>query len=147
LVQLDPNIFLYSEDIELCWRLARAGFKNYVTALSTIEHAHNKSGEKLYGAKSSPSRLQAFRDTLFYVTQLYYRGPLKKIHFWLFARLVTLNSLLRQLIIPGWLALRGRALNPTQKKARLSEHRTTARVFGARRVGKDGLWDSRVGSS
>ncbi len=33
------DYFMYSEDTDLCLRLARAGFKNYYFPLSVIEHA------------------------------------------------------------------------------------------------------------
>lgn len=46
--------FMYSEDLDLCWQSARAGFKNYYIGEATIVH---------YGGKSSPRAWQTAMKT------------------------------------------------------------------------------------
>lgn len=124
--QMDPAIFLYSEDLELCWRLRLKGRKNYMTGVATIIHEHNKSGEQRFGAKSSESRLIEFRKTIDYVTQLRWRGPAKKIRFWLFRKLVALNDYWRIFLLST--IFRSKYAEH-ERLCRIAEHRATAKVF------------------
>jgi len=142
LVLLDPNIFLYSEDIELCWRLRKMGYHNYVTNTAVITHAHNKSGEKVFGSKASHRRLQAFKNTLHYVYRRHARGLLKEQRFKIFSILVALNSYWRSFLIPTLAALQGKKLDGQQKKKRLAIHKATALVFSAKSRDKYGLWQT-----
>ncbi|MFO0704586.1 MAG: glycosyltransferase [Candidatus Andersenbacteria bacterium] len=127
---LDKNIFLYSEDLELCWRLARQNQQTYVLGSAVVVHAHNKSGEQLYGgARASRARLQEFKKTLRYVTRRYWRGPLKTARFWIYCQLEALNASWRALFLR---TLARRRFAPPERAARLAEHATTARVFSGR---------------
>lgn len=140
LTQLDPHIFMYSEDIDLCWRFARRGLGNYTTNAATIIHAHNKSGEKKFGEQASLKRLQAFKDTLCYVMRKHQRGPFKVARYKIFTQLVAFNARWRTLIIPLRMRLQGKKLAPEEKTQRLSVHRATAKVFGSAKSGSAGLW-------
>lgn len=42
--------FMYAEDIELCWRLRRAGWNTLLTADVSVPHASNASGAQAWGA-------------------------------------------------------------------------------------------------
>jgi N-acetylglucosaminyl-diphospho-decaprenol L-rhamnosyltransferase len=125
-VLMDGSIFLYSEDIELCWRLKRMGLRNFVTASATIEHHHNKSGEKKFGSRASSERLTLMRDTLKVVTAKYWRGPFKTYRFSLFCWLVAANARLRAQLLST--VYKGR-YSATDLPQHLAEHRATANVF------------------
>ena len=43
----DESFFMYGEDIDLCYRIQKAGFKNYYFADSTIIHFKGASTSKL----------------------------------------------------------------------------------------------------
>lgn len=42
----DPSFFMYGEDIDLSWRLVKAGFTNYFVAEARITHFKGRSTEK-----------------------------------------------------------------------------------------------------
>ena len=42
--------FMYAEDLELCWRLARAGWHTELVADVTVVHAANSAGAQAWGA-------------------------------------------------------------------------------------------------
>lgn len=42
----DPNIFMYAEDLDLCFRIEKSGKKNHVLDTETVYHLHGKSGDK-----------------------------------------------------------------------------------------------------
>lgn len=122
----DPNIFLYSEDMELCWRLLRQGRKNYVTNTATIVHAWNKSAEQYYGERVSERRLRAYRDTTRYVLAKHQRGPLKVLRFTTYRKLVAINSRIHIML----LRVRARHYEAKDLANRIAEHHAKIRVFG-----------------
>jgi|GEM_PF-1424343 len=128
-VQLDKNIFLYSEDLELCWRLKRAGLQTYVLGGAVITHAHNKSGEHAYGTRASLGRLGEFKKTLRYVTNQYWQGSFKPVRFWVYSQLEALNATWRGVLLR---TLARRRYKPAERAERLAEHAATAEVFSGR---------------
>ncbi len=126
LMLFDPKIFLYSEDMELCWRLHKLGRRNFVTNTATIIHAWNKSAEQFYGKRISDERLKAYRDTTQYVMAKHQRGPLKSLRFKTYCQLVILNS---RLHIFG-LRMSARHFDKHDLENRRAEHRAKIRVFG-----------------
>jgi N-acetylglucosaminyl-diphospho-decaprenol L-rhamnosyltransferase len=129
LVLLDPSIFMYSEDIELCWRMSRHGLINYVTSTARVIHAHNKSGQVAYGPRSSVKRLSAMYTTLRYVMSKYRAGPLFKLRFRLFGWLVALNAHFRAALLR--LGAR-KSLSQDERRGRIQEHLATASVFSGK---------------
>jgi len=129
LTLFDPGIFLYSEDTELCWRMRAKGRRSYVTALATIEHAFNKSGEQYFGPKAEghEKRLRAYRDTTQYVMRKCLRGPLKELRVWSYSQLVALNSRWHIILIK----LFGSRISDHPQTA-LEEHRARAHAFSTR---------------
>ncbi|MFH0830783.1 MAG: glycosyltransferase [Parcubacteria group bacterium] len=126
-IYLDKTIFLYSEDLELCWRLARLGRARFVTSQATIIHAHNKSGEQLYGgSRANTNRLTAFKNTLRYVTRCYWRGPFKSVRFWIYCQLEATNALGRRLLLQTFFAKKYQA---DERVRRIAEHSAIAHVF------------------
>jgi N-acetylglucosaminyl-diphospho-decaprenol L-rhamnosyltransferase len=129
LMLLDPSIFMYSEDIEVCWRMSRRGLTNYVTSSARVIHAHNKSGQVAYGPRSSIKRLTAMYTTLRYVMSNYRAGPLFSLRFRLFGWLVALNALIRA----GLLRLGARrGISRDERRSRIQEHLATASVFSGK---------------
>lgn len=125
--QLDPAIFMYSEDLELCWRLSKEGKLNYVTGAAQFVHAHNKSGEQKYGpGRANKKRLLEFRRTLQYVTSLYWPSPLQPARFTVFRYLIALNDYWRILLLKT--IFRNKYVDQ-ERQDRIAEHRSTARVF------------------
>jgi len=124
-VLFDDNIFLYSEDLELCWRLRKKGLQNYVTAQAEIIHAHNKSAEQLYGSKISQKRIMTFKKTLRYVWLKHQGGMFKKIRFNLYTRLVAMNALWHYVL----LKIFGKKHNPERLEDALREHGLRYKVF------------------
>ncbi|MDP2587308.1 MAG: glycosyltransferase family 39 protein, partial [bacterium] len=133
-IALDKNIFLYSEDLELCWRLHTQGRRVYVDGAVTFIHAHNKSGEQHFGAsRASETRLLEFKKTLRYVTRRYWRGPFKEVRFWLYCQLEALNASWRRLLLATLFKSRFASRpDPQERASRMREHRATARVFSGR---------------
>jgi GT2 family glycosyltransferase len=43
---LDPEYFMYSEDVDWCWRTWKAGFRVYYVPASVITHAIGRSTDK-----------------------------------------------------------------------------------------------------
>lgn len=41
----DENIFMYSEDIDICYRITKKGYKNFVYDKTYMFHLHGKSGD------------------------------------------------------------------------------------------------------
>jgi len=117
----DPEIFLYSEDIELCWRLRKSGRTNLATADATVVHALNRSGAQEFGA--GEARFAEWKKTLRYVTRKHWRGPLKGVRFWLYCQLRAAAALERALVLPL------RRLPAPQRKQLSHEHLANARVF------------------
>lgn len=123
LTLFDPEIFLYSEDIELCWRLAKQGRTNFATADATVIHALNRSGAQLFHGGANEARFAEWKKTLRYVTRKHWRGSFKGVRFWLYCQLRAAVALERALILPL------RRL-PSDKRKQLShEHLANARVF------------------
>ncbi len=132
LTLLDRTIFLYSEDLELCWRLKKtlgAHGQTYILGSAVITHAHNKSGEQLYGNRVSVPRLQTFKKTMRYVTTLYWTGPFKSLRFWKFCQLEALNANWRRLLLSTIFRSR---YPRAERIARQAEHSATARAFSGR---------------
>jgi N-acetylglucosaminyl-diphospho-decaprenol L-rhamnosyltransferase len=123
---LDPSIFMYSEDLELCWRLSRRGLNNFITSQARVIHAHNKSGQVAYGPRSSVKRLTAMYTTLRYVMSKYRPGALFALRFRAFGWLVSLNALIRSVLLR--LGARG-GLSQDERRGRIQEHISTASVF------------------
>jgi GT2 family glycosyltransferase len=42
----DPNIFMYAEDIDICFRAFKKGYSNYVFDETSVIHLHGKSGNQ-----------------------------------------------------------------------------------------------------
>ncbi|MFO0702630.1 MAG: glycosyltransferase family 2 protein [Candidatus Andersenbacteria bacterium] len=127
LTRFDPEIFLYSEDVDLCWTLHQKGRLNYATARATVTHALNRSGEQFFAAGSSDradeARFAEWKKTLRYVAFKHWRGIFKGARFRLYCQLRALIALERAWVLPL------RKL-PADKRTQLShEHHAAARAF------------------
>jgi GT2 family glycosyltransferase len=66
----DPRQFLYAEDLDLAWRLARAGWHTRYAPAAVVDHAHSAAISQLYGDERD-ARAQANA----YTWLLRRRGP------------------------------------------------------------------------
>ncbi len=63
---LDENIFLYGEDMDLCFRMARAGWKTVYLPQAEIIHYGNQSCKHVYGETRSLRRARARIEVIDY---------------------------------------------------------------------------------
>lgn len=120
LTLFDPEIFLYSEDMDLCWTLQQRGRLNFATATATVIHALNRSGAQAFGEQA---RFAEWKKTLRYVATKHWHGSLKNARFWLYCELRALIALERALCLPL------RKLPADQRQQLSLEHRAAARAF------------------
>lgn len=63
--ELDERFFMYSEDVEWCWRARRRGLDIWFEPTAQVEHVGNASGARAYGNARSAlverNRLQLYR--------------------------------------------------------------------------------------
>lgn len=61
----DPNIFMYAEDIDICFRAFEKGYSNYMFDKTSVIHLHGKSGDK----KPSLKKMMKTVPNYFYVVK------------------------------------------------------------------------------
>lgn len=68
----DPSQWLYAEDLDLCWRMGRAGWKILFEPAAVVHHAHSAATEQHFGDE----KLQVHILTTNYLWMLRRRGRL-----------------------------------------------------------------------
>jgi GT2 family glycosyltransferase len=58
----DERWFMYVEDLELCWRLARTGWRRRVEADVTVTHVRNAAGAQAWGRSQTARWIDATYD-------------------------------------------------------------------------------------
>ena len=109
----DENIFMYAEDVDLCYRIKKKGWKIYYLADEIIMHHEGASTKKATNKYFSTLQL---RDSSVYFLAKHY-GAAKARHY---KAAVFVGSAIRLLTIPVYLLIK----NKTGRKAefRLSEY-------------------------
>lgn len=88
---LDENFLLYSEDLDLCYRIREKGWKIFYYPGSTITHIGNKSTEKLGDKKVSFGYGARIR---------FYKKHFSNLHAFIYRLTRGLSCLLRIIILP-----------------------------------------------
>lgn len=60
----DPEQWLYAEDLDLAWRLARAGWRTRYVAAATVRHVGGAATRQAFGEQSSARHVAASYDWL-----------------------------------------------------------------------------------
>jgi N-acetylglucosaminyl-diphospho-decaprenol L-rhamnosyltransferase len=82
------DYFMYSEDLDLCYKARRAGFRNYYVGMGTIVH---------HGGRSSAPEWQTVMKT---TAELQFcKKNYACLYYWMFRIMLALNALARVLLI------------------------------------------------
>jgi GT2 family glycosyltransferase len=107
-VGLDEGFFWGSEDVDLCWRLHKAGWKVTYTPEPQVVHAIGRSTDQAV----VPTIVRAHRGMYRLYSKHLAHNPFSRglvwLGVWLRAGLLILSWELRRAWYPRWLALRGR---------------------------------------
>lgn len=100
----DEDVFLYSEEVDWCYRLKLAGWQTYYFPKARLTHYHGESNSnpRLFG--------QMMRSKIWFVRKNY--GPVKA---GIYKALLTLNVLLRLAVWTIYSLVRRRDLEPRRK--------------------------------
>lgn len=110
--QFSKDYFMYAEDVDLCFKVHQAGFKNYFIGEATVVHHGGGSSKQ----KSSDNwSAIAQREAL----QLLCRKMYGPFYAWMFRMAMALSAVVRlMLVFPVFLAetISARHVNPTWRK-------------------------------
>lgn len=109
----DPEQWLYAEDLDLCWRLGRAGWKIVYEPRSVVHHAHSAAS----GQRFEDDALLVHMLTTNYLWMLRRRGPLH-------TRLTALIGIVDAALL---IAAAGLARDPAQRQQRRAFQRAALR--------------------
>lgn len=83
----DEDFFMYAEDIDLSYRIQKAGYKNFYFADTTIIHF---KGESV--SKRSPEYAKHFYGTMIQFIQKHYNGFSKMLYVWLLQFFISIKK-------------------------------------------------------
>ncbi|MEW6553600.1 MAG: glycosyltransferase family 2 protein [Actinomycetota bacterium] len=69
---LDEGLFLYGEDMDLCYRVKRAGWKTVYLPGVEITHYGNRSGIQVFGEQKGYTRARIYVDGIDYFQRKYF---------------------------------------------------------------------------
>jgi GT2 family glycosyltransferase len=69
---LDEDLFMYGEDMELCYRIARGGWRTVYLPQAEITHYGNRSGEQVFGDLQGYTRARMYVDGIDYFQRKYF---------------------------------------------------------------------------
>jgi N-acetylglucosaminyl-diphospho-decaprenol L-rhamnosyltransferase len=109
---LDEDYFIYSEEIDLCRRLQRHGWRNYWVPQARVTH---------YGGQSTQQVAAEMFLTLYKGKVLYFRKHHGRLTTWLYKVVLSIAALFRLLLVP---------LTYLESPSRRTRHLTLARLYG-----------------
>ncbi len=99
---LDETYFMYGEDIDLSYRITKAGYKNYYFADTTIIHYKGESTKK-----GSLNYVRTFYNAMIIFSQKHFQGEQARVMVWLLqlaiyfrAFLTIVNNFLKKIYLP-----------------------------------------------
>ncbi len=69
---LDEDLFIYGEDMDLCYRFARAGWKTIYLPQAEITHYGNQSGVQVFGDPQGFTRVRMYVEGIDYFQRKYF---------------------------------------------------------------------------
>lgn len=122
----DERWFMYVEDLELCHRIAKRGWRVVLDGTAVVRHLGNVSGSVAFGARRETRWLDAMYD--WYAAE---RGPLRA-RMWALANTVGLVAKLAVLRVMQWFGGREALEAKAQSRRRLARYHFGQLVQGPR---------------
>jgi GT2 family glycosyltransferase len=100
---LDESLFLYGDDMDLCYRLARAGWKTVYLPQVEITHYGNQSGVQVFGEQHGFTRVRMYVDGIDYFQRKYFSAA----HSYIIRALICAGSAAASVLLGILSVLRG----------------------------------------